>query len=219
VIAADLSRRGAAESLAASALQALGGVDVLINNAGCGVGGRMSALGDGDDARKAFETNFWSPLALIKALVPAMVEAGRGNIVNVTSLAQITTWPSFGGYAATKAALAAATETLAMEVHGSGVHVLEVIPGPVDTPLHAETLLTPGIDRMFGRLPLGDSAELARRVVQALERGESRLIYPGRARFPYLFPRLVRRDLRRLAARSTAIASEAPERAHPPSAV
>lgn len=202
VVEVDLSQRGAARQLATQAEAALGAIDVLINNAGGGVGGRIATVADRDPAREAFETNYWSPLALINALVPAMVDRGRGAVVNVTSMAQVSTWPGFGAYAATKAALAIATETLAMELIESGVDVIEVIPGPVDTAVQGETRLAPGIDRMLERTPLGDPAVLARLIVQALEQGRTHVIYPRRARLAYLFPGLVRRDARRLAART-----------------
>jgi short-subunit dehydrogenase len=201
VIEADLSERGAARALATKAGEALGGIDVLINNAGGGVGGRIPAVGDRDEAREAFETNYWSPLALIKALVPAMQERGSGAVVNVTSMAQVSTWPGFGAYAATKAAFGLATETLALELSDSGVHVMEVIPGPVDTAVQGETRLAPGIERMLSRTPLGDAGELARLIARALERGKRRVIYPRRARLAYVLPTLVRWDTRRLAAR------------------
>jgi short-subunit dehydrogenase len=200
VITADLAQRGAAAALAAEAVAALGRVDVLVNNAGGGVGGSQWAVGDGDAAREAFEVNYWSPLALVHALVPPMRERGRGAVVNVTSMAQITTWPVFGAYAATKAALALATETLRMELSGSGVHVLEAIPGPVDTAVQGETRLAPGIERMLDRVPLGDAAVMARRIVAALERGRTRVIYPRRSALAYVLPALARGDIRRQAA-------------------
>ena len=202
VVVADLSQRGAARALAADAAEALGRIDVLINNAGGGVGGRISVVGDRDEAREAFETNYWSPLALINALVPAMTERARGAVVNVTSMAQVSTWPGFGAYAATKAALGVATETLAMELVDSGVLVIEVIPGPVDTAVQGETRLAPGIERMLDRSPLGDPAVLARLIARALQQGRTRVIYPQRARLAYMLPTLVRWDARRLAART-----------------
>jgi short-subunit dehydrogenase len=202
VLEADLAHRGAAHALATEAEGALGRIDVVINNAGGGVGGRIATVGDRDEAREAFEVNYWSPLALINALVPAMAERGRGAVVNVTSMAQVSTWPGFGAYAATKAALAVATETLAMELVDSGVHVIEVIPGPVDTAVQGETRLAPGIERMLDRTSLGDPAVLARLIIRAVERGWKRVIYPGRARLAYLLPTVVRWDTRRLAART-----------------
>jgi short-subunit dehydrogenase len=202
VLEADLSHRGSAQALAAEAETALGRIDVLINNAGGGVGGRIAAVGDRDEAREAFEINYWSPVALIRSLVPAMTGRGQGAVVNVTSMAQVSTWPGFGSYAATKAALAVATETLAMELVDSGVNVIEAIPGPVDTAVQGETRLAPGIERMLDRIPLGDPAVLARLIVQALEQGNARVIYPRRAQVAYLLPTLARRDTRRLAARA-----------------
>src|SRR3954471_17448568 len=201
-IATDLSHRGAAERLAEQARDALGAVDVLINNAGGGVGGSQWAVGDDDAAREAFEVNYWSPLALVRAFVPAMRERGSGAVVNVTSMAQVNTWPAFGAYAATKAALGLATETLRLELSGSGVHVLEAIPGPVDTAVQGETRLVPGIERMLDRVPLGDAAEMARRIADALQRGRATVVYPRRAAVARWLPVLARADTRRLAARA-----------------
>ena len=202
VVESDLARRGAAEALAQEAVAALGHVDVLVNNAGGGVGGSQWAVGDADAAREAFEVNFWSPLALVKALVPAMRERRRGAVVNVTSMAQVNTWPAFGAYGATKAALGLATETLRLELSGSGVHVLEAIPGPVDTAVQGETRLVPGIERMLDRVPLGDAGEMARRIAGALERGRATVVYPHRAQLARWFPVIARADTRRLAARA-----------------
>jgi short-subunit dehydrogenase len=202
LLVADLSQRGAAAGVAEEAREALGGVDVLVNNAGGGVGGRIVAVGDREEAREAFEVNYWSPLALIQALVPSMLERGSGAVVNVTSMGQISTWPSFGAYAATKGALSIATETFAMELQGTGVHVMEVLPGPVDTAVQGETRLAPGIERMLKRMPLGDAGTMARLIADGLERRRSRVIYPRRATLAYLFPALVRWDGRRQAARS-----------------
>lgn len=201
IVESDLAVRGAAHRLAEAATSALGSVEVLINNAGGGVGGSQWAVGDGDAAREAFEVNYWSPLALVQGLVPPMRERRSGTVVNVTSMAQINTWPMFGAYAATKAALALATETLRLELSGSGVHVLEAIPGPVDTAVQGETRLAPGIERMLDRVPLGDAAELARRIADAITHRRTRVIYPRRAALAYALPTAARADTRRLAAR------------------
>src|SRR4051794_35403692 len=104
VIECDLSVQGAAEALAAQSREALGGIDVLINNAGGGVGGQIARVADDDAAREAFEVNYWSPLSLIKAVVPEMTARGDGTIVNVSSMAPASPWPGFGAYAATKGA-------------------------------------------------------------------------------------------------------------------
>jgi uncharacterized protein len=201
VFEADLAQRGEAARLGEDAAAALGGVDVLVNNAGGGVGGRIATLGDRDEAREAFEVNYWSPLALIRAVLPAMLEQGHGTIVNVTSVARVNTWPGFGAYAATKGALGVATETLRLELIGTGVHVLEAIPGPVDTAVQGETRLAPGIDRMLDRVPLGDAREMARAIVRAVDRRRAQVVYPRRAAIAIHAPSLARWDTRRVAAK------------------
>lgn len=200
VIVADLARRGSAHEVAGTALRELGVVDILVNNAGGGAGGSLWAVGDSDTGREAFEINYWSPLALIHDLVPAMRSRGHGAVVNVTSTAQVTAWPGFGAYAATKAAFALATRTLEMELHGSGVHLVEVIPGPIDTAVQGETRLLPGIERVLGKL--GSADEMAARIVRALERGQRRVIYPGRMRVAFSLPGVARWYSSRLAART-----------------
>jgi short-subunit dehydrogenase len=205
VLASDLSKRGAAPELAQRATAELGGVDALVNNAGGGVGGTQWAVGDHDAAREAFEVNFWSPVALTAALVPPMRERRSGAVVNVTSMAQVTTMWAMGHYLASKAALARATEALRLELTGSGVHVLEVIPGPVDTAVQAETRLVPGAGEVLDRAPLGGAPALARLAVQALERGRPRMIYPRPMRALYALPLIDRwympRQARRVADR------------------
>ena len=201
VFEADLARRGEAQRLGEEAAAALGGIDVLINNAGGGVGGRIATLGDRDEAREAFEVNYWSPLALIRAVAPAMLERGSGVIVNVTSGAKVNTWAGFGAYAATKAALGLATETLRLELIGTGVHVLEAIPGPVDTAVQGETRLAPGIDRMLSRVPLGDARECAEAIVRAIDRRRADVVYPRRTALALHAPTLARWDVRRTAAK------------------
>lgn len=198
VFTADLSQRGVAAQLAREAREALGEVDVLINNAGGGVGGSVWSTGDGDPAREAFEVNYWSPLALIGALVPPMRQRRQGAVVNVTSGAQVMTWPVFGAYAATKAALALATQTLRLELEGSGVQVLEAIPGPVDTAVQGETRLIPGIERMLRMSSLGTPEGCARAIVRALEHGRSRVVYPRAGGAALILPRLAQAGAMRI---------------------
>jgi short-subunit dehydrogenase len=204
VLPADLSTRGAAADLGERAQEAIGRIEVLINNAGGGVGGSQWAVADGDPAREAFEVNLWSPLALIGLLVPPMRDCSDGVVVNVTSAAQTVTWPCFGTYAATKAALGLATETLRLELMNSGVHVVEVIPGPVDTAVQGETRLIPGIDRLLKPLGMGDPDTAARRIVTAIEQRQARVVYPAAATVGLALPTLGRRRARRLVAKTFA---------------
>ncbi|HXA41626.1 MAG TPA: SDR family NAD(P)-dependent oxidoreductase [Candidatus Solibacter sp.] len=199
VLAVDLSKRGGADAVAASATKAFGSVDILVNNAGGGVGGAQWHVGDREEARDAFEVNFWSPLALTAALVPSMLERKSGVVVNVTSLAKVMTWAAMGHYAATKAALSIATETLQLELTGSGIRVLEVLPGPVDTAIQAESRLAPGLDELLAMSPQGKAPRLATMIVAGIERGASRVVYPSSLAATYHLPGIARAITRRKA--------------------
>jgi uncharacterized protein len=200
-IVADLSQRGAAADVAQRAQLELEGVDVLVNNAGGGVGGTQWRVGDGHEGRELLELNLWSPIALTTALVPTMRQRGHGAVVNVTSMSQVMPLWAMGHYSASKAALAAVTDALRLELTGSGVHVLEAVVGPTDTAIQAETRLIPGVDSVLGRAPLADPERLAAAIVRALERGRRRVIYPRSLWPAYALPGLTRRYLERLAGR------------------
>jgi short-subunit dehydrogenase len=188
VLVGDLSKRGGAVDLAERAVQALGGVDLLVNNAGLGIGGAQCVIGDDDMARELFETNYWSPLALTRALAPQMVERGDGAVVNVSSIASVTPFPLTGHYASSKAALSLASDTLRAELRGSGVDVLLVIPGPVETPMLAELKQLPGVP--LDKMPRGDVDTLATKIVRGLERKRRTLVYPGSLAITRVLPTL-----------------------------
>lgn len=202
VLVADLSVRGNAEALASSALAALGRVDVVISNAGVGCFGFQWNVGDRDEAREVFETNFWSPLALVRALVPHMLERGTGLVVNVSSLMQLRTWPGLGYYASSKSALAAVTETLRLELQSTGIDVMELLPGPVDTQFLSEAAHAPGAGHILKNLPIGTADALATAAVRAIARGRRRLVYPRRLTAALYLPMLVRYKAARTVSRA-----------------
>lgn len=194
VVRADLSQPGAAKELVGTALQKCGGViDVVINNAGNGMVGAVSVCGDGVEARGVFEINFWAPLAVIAAVVPAMTAAGSGTIVNISSTMQAVPLPLLGYYASSKAALAQATRSLCLELTETPIRVVEVAPGATDT--SSRDL---GIDEMPWKtapprmLPPVSPQALAGRIVQALQRGQTRLVYPASSRLPLEVPAIGR---------------------------
>lgn len=198
----DLATRGAAHALAAEATEKLGQIDLLVNNAGGGVGGAIWAIGDRDEGRDAFEINYWSPLALTQEVVPAMRARGAGTIVNVTSGSAEVSWPAFGGYAATKAALSSATRTLRMELHGTGVHLVEVVAGTIDTEAQGETRTVPGIEKVVDQMPMGDPEVLAQKIVRAIEERKKYVFYPWPVAFAFALPMVVRWRIERSAART-----------------
>jgi uncharacterized protein len=198
VLPVDLGRPGAAAELADRALVELGRVDVLVNNAGVSFHGQQWVAGDCDEARELFETNYWSPLALIQKLVPAMRERRAGAVVNVTSMVQVSPFPALGHYSSSKAALGVATQTLRMELRKYDVRVIEVPFGVLDTPGSFENRNLPGAARWLDSGPVGSAETAARRVIAALEGGRERVIYPRRVAVGYAFPGLARQFAKRL---------------------
>lgn len=199
ILPADLSRPGGASDLAARALAELGAVDVLVNNAGTSLHGLQWIAGAGEEARELFETNYWAPLALTRALVPSMRERGSGAVVNVTSMIQVAPFPGLGHACSSKAALGIASQALRMELAGSGVRVIEAPLGVIDTAGSYENRRLPGAERWMKGGPIGTAAEAARRIVSALETGQDRVIYPKRLAVGYALPGLARHYAARFA--------------------
>ncbi|OFB39702.1 short-chain dehydrogenase [Mycolicibacterium sp. (ex Dasyatis americana)] len=187
VLGADLTEPGSATGLADRALEALGGVDILINNAGANLTGPQSLIADSSFAREVFEVNLWSPLALTAALLPAMHAAGTGTIVNVTSTVQAVPLPLLGYYAASKAALAQATRSLRLELAETNIRVLEVVPGSTDTALRDVDEL-PWKTTPPRTLPPVSPASTAAAVVRGLQRGTTRIVYPAYSLVPLEIP-------------------------------
>jgi short-subunit dehydrogenase len=188
VVGTDLSKPGASAALAAHALAEFGGgVDIVINNAGASVTGAQALIADSDSARALFEVNLWSPLALNAAVLPVMLDAGKGTIVNVTSTVQSVPLPLLGYYAASKSALAQATRSLRLELATTPIHVMEVVPGSTDTPLRdiGELPWKSGPPRT---LPPVSPASTAAAIIRALERGANRIVYPAYSLIPLEVP-------------------------------
>lgn len=192
VIDTDLSIAGAAESLGKAALNVLGDtVDVVINNAGANVTGPQSLIGDSAQARTLFEVNVWSPLALTATLLPSMMAASSGIIVNVTSTVQAVPLPLLGYYGASKAALAQATRSLRLELAETPIRVLEVVPGSTDTALRDIDEL-PWKSAPPRTPPPVSPKSTAAAVVRGLERGATRVVYPTYSLAPLELPAIGR---------------------------
>ena len=130
-IAADLGKPGEAAKLARVALETAGRVDVLINNAGLGYFALLEET-DEERMRLLFEVNTFSPLLLAQGLVPRMKQSG-GRIINIVSCAGRVPIPSVGVYGGSKSALAMMANIMRLELELTGVDVLNIYPGTVDT--------------------------------------------------------------------------------------
>jgi NAD(P)-dependent dehydrogenase (short-subunit alcohol dehydrogenase family) len=130
----DLSQLDGVEPFALHADEALGGIDVLVNNAGIPKRRKLAALTI-DDVDAVMAINYLSPVRLMLALVPRMLEREGGHVINVSSVAARLSPPGEAAYAASKAALSAFTECLAVELWDAPVSLHLVNPGVVDTEL------------------------------------------------------------------------------------
>ncbi len=160
-LVADVADRDAAAAVAGQAAALLGPVDILIHNASTlgPVPLRLLLDTDCEDLERALAVNLVGPFRLTKAMAGPMVLRGAGTIVNVTSDAAVEPYPTWGAYGASKAALEQLGRIWAAELEGTGVRVLTVDPGEMDTAMHAQAM--PDADRA----QLADPARVADAIV------------------------------------------------------
>ena len=123
----DVARVEEVEALAAAAERALGGVDLVINNAGVAVGGLVGEV-PLDDWRWIMGVNLWGVIYGCHVFVPRLRKQGRGHILNVASAAGLLAPPGMAPYNVTKAAVVALSETLRAELRDAGVGVTVLCP-------------------------------------------------------------------------------------------
>jgi NAD(P)-dependent dehydrogenase (short-subunit alcohol dehydrogenase family) len=133
----DVNDHASVERSIGRALAENGRIDVLVNNAGLGLGGSVEEL-PLDVFREVMETNYFGALRCIKAVLPSMRERRHGCIVNVTSIAGRIALPPQAAYAASKWALEALSECLAQEMRAFNVRVAIVEPGVIATPIFSK---------------------------------------------------------------------------------
>jgi len=114
-----------------------GYLDVLINNAGYGIGGFFEDLTE-EEIRAQLETNFFGVQNVTRAVIPLMRQRRQGKIINISSVAGFSTLPAFGAYNASKWALEAFSESLRYELHFFGIDVVLIEPGTYKTKIFYE---------------------------------------------------------------------------------
>ncbi|RKZ90787.1 MAG: hypothetical protein DRQ40_10620, partial [Gammaproteobacteria bacterium] len=201
-IPADLERPGEAGSLARAATAVWGRLDVLVNNAGVGYNALIEET-DEEAARRVFEVNTFSPLALIRAVLPGMAAQGHGLIVNIESCSGRGATPTRGVYGASKSALAVLSNTLRLECEPLGIQVLDVYPGTLNTDFDDHAYRESGRPGLCPQGECGtDPGHAAERIVAAMARGSGELWLDSRARLiarlAALWPRWLQRTLRQL---------------------
>lgn len=157
---ADISDRSACDEVVTAAVDGLGGLDVLVNNAGVQMA-RDEGLEDISDERidRVMRTNLHALFWLTRAALPHL---GRGSsIINVSSIQAFEPSTSLLDYAATKAAINNFTVNLAAEVGSRGIRVNAVAPGPIWTPLQPATQRREKIEAFGADTPLGRAGQPA----------------------------------------------------------
>ena len=163
-ITGDIANKDDTHRIAMQVTAALGGLDVLVNNASSLGPVPLALLADTDceDLETALATNLVGPFRLTKALLGALGAAAREErtalVVNITSDAAVNPYPQWGAYGASKAALAHLGRIWDEELREHGVRVTNFDPGDMDTPLHA--LALPDADPATLKRPAESAREL-----------------------------------------------------------
>jgi NAD(P)-dependent dehydrogenase (short-subunit alcohol dehydrogenase family) len=139
LVVADMSKRDDVLRLARTALEQMGRVDILINNAGTNVPQPIDAIKD-EDWNAVMETNLNSVMALTRALVPQMKERRWGRIVHISSIMGFVSNNGRNVYSATKAALIGMARASALDLGAFGITVNCIAPGPFLTDLPGRLL-------------------------------------------------------------------------------
>ena len=144
VLPLDVTDPDSIRAAAGAALSRAGRIDALVNNAGYGQYGSVEDVSP-EEWRAQFEVNLFGAIAMIQAVLPAMRAAGRGTIVNVSSVAGRVAVPFAAPYSASKHALEAVSDALRVELHSFGIRVVLVEPGPITTRFgeHARAIVAP----------------------------------------------------------------------------
>jgi NAD(P)-dependent dehydrogenase (short-subunit alcohol dehydrogenase family) len=173
-VAVDVTEAEAVQRAAAEVVDALGPIDLLVNNAGVNrVFGPLWEV-DLDDWWNDVTVNLLGPALCSKAVLPSMIARGRGRIVNVSSGTAGRPFPYNSSYAASKAALVRFTDCLAAEVEGYGIKVFALGPGNVETSITRGLIASETGRRWMGEVVAGlryVPADVAATAVVDLARG------------------------------------------------
>lgn len=162
LVPADLAAAGGAERLVAGAEEALGGIDVLVNNAGLARDGLTMRMKD-EDWQTVIDVNLTAAFRLSRAVIRGMIKARWGRIISITSVVAAMGNPGQVNYAASKAGLTGLTKSLAAEVARRGVTVNCIAPGFIVTAM-TDVLDAAQRERLLATIPggrFGEPAEIA----------------------------------------------------------
>ena len=175
-VAADVSTASGREATLKLSLEKLGGLDVLVNNAGGVRAGRLEETTEAE-IRTMIEVDLVAPILLTRAALPALRASGDGLVVNVTSGIALVAAPFYATYAGVKGGLSKFGESLRRELNGEGIRVMTVYPGATDTPMMRSSRAGPELG--FTREP---ASAVAAAVIEGIEQDAFEVTRGGEAR-------------------------------------
>jgi len=159
LLALDVRNIESIKNAVGEIIQKSGRIDVLINNAGVGITGPLEEIPT-SEIKNNFETNFFGPIEVMKAVLPQMRLQKSGLIINITSIAGYMGLPYRSIYSASKGALELITEALRMEVKDFGIHITNVAPGDFATNIASGRFHAPLIDGSAYEKPYGKTLKM-----------------------------------------------------------
>ncbi|MEY8848666.1 SDR family oxidoreductase [Psychroserpens sp. XS_ASV72] len=136
LVALDVTDSNSIKKAIATVVERAGRIDILINNAGAGITGPMEEI-PLQEMKRNFDTNFFGPIEVIKAVLPQMRSQNSGLIINITSIAGYMGLPYRGVYSASKGALELITEAFRMEIKDFNIKMTNLAPGDFATNIAA----------------------------------------------------------------------------------
>ncbi len=159
IVALDVTNKQSVINCVAEVIKKEGQLDILINNAGVGITGPIEEIPE-VEIKNNFETNFFGPINMIKAVLPQMRKQNSGLIINITSIAGYMGLPYRGIYSASKGAFEILTEAFRMEIKDFNIHMTNVAPGDFATNIAAGRYHAPELENSPYKVPYGNTLRL-----------------------------------------------------------
>ncbi|MCF1192670.1 SDR family oxidoreductase [Mangrovimonas sp. AS39] len=159
LVALDVARVDSIASAVKQVIDSSDQLDILINNAGAGITGPIEEIPE-QEIKRNFETNFFGPINVIKAVLPQMRLQGSGLIINITSIAGYMGLPYRGVYSASKGALELITEAFRMELKPFNIEMTNVAPGDFATNIAAGRYHAPVLEDSPYKMAYGNTLKL-----------------------------------------------------------
>lgn len=159
LLALDVRDVESIKAAVAEVIRLCGRIDVLVNNAGVGITGPLEEIPT-EEIKANFETNFFGPIEMMKAVLSHMRQQQSGLIINITSIAGYMGLPYRSVYSASKGALSIITEALRMEVKSFGIEITDIAPGDFATNIAAGRYHAPVMAGSAYEIPYGNTLKM-----------------------------------------------------------